>query len=158
LPWFILIIALLPICLKSEGKKTTLGFATFAICVNESKYLICIAAWVFKISAAFLISLADWTSAWALIILPSAYLLAVAGADKVFYKSALIYISYINTLWAYTPQFAVGPLIKSNKWFPTFSLSSKASYKVVTPNTSLKLVWVSSLMENSSLLTENKLL
>jgi len=52
-------IALLPIYLKSDGKNTTFGFVTLAMFVKESKYLICIAAEVFRISEAVLINLAD---------------------------------------------------------------------------------------------------
>jgi len=50
---------LLPICLKSDGKNTTFGFPAFDTLDNESRYLIYIAAGVFKISEAVLINFAD---------------------------------------------------------------------------------------------------
>jgi len=72
---------------SSAGKKTKRVLPEPPNILRVSKYLICIAVLLSKISAASLINFADSTSAFAEINLDSANLLSLAADDKESYKS-----------------------------------------------------------------------
>lgn len=67
---------------SAGGKKTTLVCGAFERLFNVSRYLICIAEGVLKISAASLINFAESTSAFAEIIFDSPVRLACAAAES----------------------------------------------------------------------------
>ncbi len=70
-------------------------------CFKVSRYRICIAALVLSSSAASLISLADYTSALAEMILLSANLLSLAALDSDSWSSLLSWMSFMNisSIW-----------------------------------------------------------
>lgn len=76
-----------------RGKKRSLFPSDFAINCRISRYLICIAALEFRISADSFINLAASTSACAEMILLSASLLVLAVIDRSVWSSRLITIS-----------------------------------------------------------------
>lgn len=71
----------------SPGMKITLEFADLAMVCRVSKYRICIAAGVLRISDASLINFADSTSAWAAITFDSPIRFCFAADDRVSCKS-----------------------------------------------------------------------
>ncbi len=68
----------------------------FETVFRVSKYLICMAAFVFNSSAACLMSFADSTSAFAEMILLSASLLSFAALESDYCKSLLSWMSLMN--------------------------------------------------------------
>lgn len=96
------------------GKKTILVCGALAIPFKVSRYLICIADCVLRISAASLISFAESTSAFAAMTFDSPILFACAAEDRDSWSSLVKDKSLINMDSILTPHsFAAGPMISS---------------------------------------------
>ena len=133
------------------GMKITFVPGAFDMELIVSKYLICMAAGVFKISAASLINLADSTSARAMMILASPMRICLAADDRVSCNSLLKMISLMSTDSTLTPHDRAGPAMMFSISCAMASRFSIESCSEREPRHCRNVVWVRSMRADRTL-------